>query len=166
MVYGKFKKQGLIGRIADYLMLPVMYILQGNFSEVPQRTHRWNNLHLESHDIDGFDSSMIETVSGNASANRRWFGPIPLFHMPILGGWKEFVVLKPRHEKGDWFVGWLVEDAFGLSKIPIRGKVRLGIGPKQAQYFAIDREGKQIDIDIVGKGVIGDAGEFSKTPLL
>jgi hypothetical protein len=162
----QLRKQGLVGRTVDYLMVPIMYLLQGNFHEVPQRTHRWNNQHLKSEDVTDFDADMTLSVEGDATALGRWFGPIPLFHMMIFGGWKKFVVIKPTVPQSEWFVGWVVSDAFGVSQIPIRDAVRLGLGPEPAQYFAVDQEGRQIDIDIVGYGEIGVAGEFSRVPLL
>jgi hypothetical protein len=109
---------------------------------------------------------MTESVVGDKEALSRWLGPIPLFHMVIFGGWKKFVVLQPKVPQKKWFVGWVVSDAFGLSQISLDGMVRLGLGPEPAQYFAVDTEGRQIDIDIVGYGSIGKAGEFAKVPLL
>ena len=158
--------QGIVGRTADYLMLPVMYLLQGTLKESPQRTHRWNNLHLKNTDIEFFDADKTESVPGDSAAYRRWLGPLPLFHMVIFGGWKKFVVVEPREAPIMWHVGWVAGDAFGLSKIPINGKVRLGIGPGPAQYFGVDTNGRQIDIAIVGFGEIGKANEFAKIPLL
>lgn len=162
----KVDKQSKLSAAGDLLMLPIMYLLQGNFREIPQRTHRWNNVKLSAAQVKDFDASKVETVAGDENAHKRWLGFIPLFHMPIFGGWKKFVVLQPKEHHGHWYIGWLVDDAFGVSQIPVVGKVRLGIGPIQAQYFGVDQEGKQIDIDIVGYGSIGDAGEFAKTPLL
>ena len=159
-------KQGVIGRMADYLMLPVMYLLQGNFNEIPQRTHRWNNQHLNNHTIKHLHANMIEIIQGVPGEYRRWFVPIPLYHMPIIGGWKKFVVLQPKKDIGEWYVGWVAFDALGLSKIPINGSVRTGIGPRQAQFFGLTNDGCQIDIDVVCDGESGKAGEFAKIPLL
>lgn len=162
----KPQRQGIIGKIADYLMTPIMYVLQGNFREVPQRTHRWNNMHLKNKDISGLDAVLVETVPADERTSSWWIGPIPHFHMPILGGWKRFVVLAPKEPQEEWFVGWVLSDALGLSKIPLTHSVRLGIGPLPLQFFAVDAHGRQIDIDIVGYGEIGKAGQFSKVPLL
>lgn len=159
-------QQGIAGRIADSLMVPIMYLLQGNFREVPQRTHRWNNMHLNNSDVASLDADLIETVPADEDASTWWIGPIPHFHMPVLGGWNKFVVLSPRISQTEWFVGWILSDSIGLSRIPIKQSVRLGIGPLPLQFFAVDTEGRQIDIDIVGYGIIGKAGEFAKVPLL
>lgn len=156
----------MVGRVADYLMLPVMYLLQGNFRESPQRTHRWNNSHLKIEDLNLFDADKVESVAADEASSTWWIGPLPHFHMPIFGGWKRFVVVEPKESQNEWYVGWLLSDALGLSKIPLKGKVRLGIGPLPLQFFGVDSDGRQIDIDIVGYGSIGKAGEFAKVPLL
>lgn len=156
-----FKKQGHLGRIADMLMVPVMYLLQGNFRETPQRTHRWNNHHLRNLEVDHLDADNILFVDGDPGANERWFGPIPLFHMPVFGGWKKFVVVEPVHQVDEWFIGWVAFDALGVSRIPLQGPVRLGIGPRQAEFFALDSQGKQIELSKVAVGHIGSAGEYS-----
>lgn len=147
-------------------MVPIMYLLQGNVREVPQQTHFWNNNHLGNIDAFGLDADLFETVRSDPQATRRWFGPVPLFHMAIFGGWKQFVVVTPKEKPEKWFVGWIVGDAFGLSKIPLSGPVRLGIGQAPAQFFGVTMDGRQIDIDIVGYGTIGKAGEFALLPLL
>lgn len=162
----KPKPQRTIGRVADYLMMPIMYLLQGTFREIPQRTHRWNNQHLKLQEISSFSADKIETVPADQDSSSWWVGPIPHFHMPIFGGWKKFVVLEPKESQTVWHVGWLLSDACGLSRIPLKGKVRLGIGPLPLQFFGVDADGRQIDIDIVGYGSIGKAGEFAKVPLL
>ncbi len=146
--------------------MPLMYLLQGNISESPQRTHRWNNLHLKNMQITDLHADKIEIVPGVPHAHKRWLGPIPLFHMPIFGGWKKFVVLQPKQEITEWYVGWIAFDVLGVSKVPLSGPVRLGIGPRQAQFFGVTPAGEQIDIDVVGEGFIGLAGDFSKIPLL
>jgi len=160
------QKQSPVGFIGDMLMLPVMYMLQGNISEIPQRTHRWNNVHLNNYQITDLQADKIEIISGHQQASRRWLGPIPLFHMPIFGGWKKFVVLQPKSEIEEWYIGWVAFDALGISKIPLAGSVRLGLGPRQAQFFGLNSDGQQIDIDVIGEGFIGQAGEYSKIPLL
>lgn len=160
------RKQSIFGKIGDTIMVPLMYLLQGNVQELPQRTHRWNNLHLKNYSLSDLDSNMIERVSGDTHAHKRWFGIIPLFHMPILGGWKKFVVLNPKSYTQEWYVGWIAFDALGVTKIPVTGPVRLGIGPRQAYFFGLTKTGKQIEIDVIGEGHIGQAGTFSKIPLL
>ncbi len=161
------KRQGCLGMMADYLMFPLMLCLQGTFFEVPQRTHRWNNYHLKKIDIPSFDESVVVKVSGDVSAHRRWFGILPIFHIPILGGWDSFVVLAPHDSLiQEWFVGWVTHDAVGLSRISLNGRVRLLRGPSDVTFFGVSAQGQQIDIDIIGYGNIGKAGQYAKVPLL
>jgi hypothetical protein len=165
MVRIQFKRQGYLGRIADYLMMPIMYVLQGTIHEVPQRTHRWNNIHLRNLEIDHLHADWVVIVPGDQTANERWFGLVPLFHMPIFGGWKKFIVIAPVEESGEWYIGWVAFDALGISRIPLTGPVRVCIGPRQGQFFGLDADGRQIPISRVGEGVIGKAGKYSHIPL-
>ena len=160
------KRQGFIGWFADICMMPLMYALQGTIRELPQRTHRWNNQHLRNLEVDHLHANKVLIVSGDSEARDRWFGPIPLFHMPIFGGWKKFVVVHPKNRSAEWFVGWVAFDALGVSKIPVAGPVRVCIGPRQGQFFGLDADGVQIDIEVVGEGRIGQAGQYGTIPLL
>lgn len=162
----KFKPQTRVGAFADMLMMPIMYLLQGNFSELPQRTHRWNNRHLKNLDITDLHIEKMAVAMGVPGAHERWLGPIPLFHMPVFGGWRKFVVLEPVEKTDIWFVGWVAFDALGVSKIPLKNSVRLGVGPRQAEFFGVDRNGQQIAIRVVGEGSIGEAGKYARVPLL
>jgi hypothetical protein len=160
------KKQGRLGYIGDLIMMPLMYALQGTCAETPQRTHRWNNQHLSRVVVSGFDMSKTEEVAADQSAARRWVGPLPIFHIPVLGGWRKFVVLKPRSYEGEWFVGWVTGDAIGVSNIPLSGMVRLLQGPLPGVFFGVTGEGVQIDIDIIDYGEVGQARQYAKVPLL
>ncbi len=148
-------------------MTPVMYFLQWNICESPQRTHFWNNCKLSSDDVKDFISISVVTEMGDPKAIPRWFGPIPIFHMPIFGGWKSFTVLEPVNEvTGEWYVGWIASDVAGISQIPLKNKVRLLTSPGSAQFFGIDKDGNHIELCIIGHGQIGEAGEYAKVPLL
>lgn len=152
--------------VGDWCMLPVMYLLQMKFDEVPQQTHRWNNTKLPAMAIRDFDASDFVTVQGDTTARRRWLGPIPLFHMPIFGGWDEFVVLAPKVAQAEWYVGWLPFDTIGVSQIPLNDRVRVLVGPRPVQFFGVDAHGYQIPLEIVGTGTVRNAGAFKKVPLL
>lgn len=158
--------QGLASRIADYLMMPLMYFLQGTLREVPQRTHRWNNQKFKNNELSFLTSEKMFTVAGDSSAFRRWWGPLPIFHIPLLGGWSKFVVLETTQDE-PWFIGWLTGDTLGVSKIPLRGPVRVLVGSGPAQFFALRLiDGVQLELKSGGHGRVGNAGEFGKIPLL
>jgi hypothetical protein len=163
----EIKKQSFLSTCADALMIPVMYFLQGNLRESPQQTHFWNNCKLSTDEITDLKGTFVVTEMGEPNALPRWFGPIPIFHMPIFGGWKTFTVLEPvRKNVGLWYVGWVASDVAGLSQIPLKSSVRLLTSPGSAHFFGIDTDGEHIELQIVGHGRIGTAGEFAQMPLL
>lgn len=152
--------------IADNLMLPVMYILQWNTFEAPQRTHFWNNTKLPIESMSGLDSQAMVSVEADTTARRRWLGYIPLFHMPIFGGWKKYAVIAPRVPQDTWFVGWLAGDTAGVSHIQLDGPVRLLLGSGPAHFFGSNEHGEQIALQMIGQGSVGVRSEFSRLPLL
>jgi hypothetical protein len=159
-----FTPQGWTGRLADACMTPVMYLLQGQTAEVPQRTHIWNNKKFQDGALAWLDSEMMCTVAADLCAQKR--GNLPRFHMPILGGWKNFVVLAPLVHESEWFVGWKSDDVSGLSLIPLFNQVRVLRGPEETNFFGVNRQGRQIPLVYRGEGVIGQKHLFASVPLL
>lgn len=86
------------------------------------------------------------------------------FHIPVLGGWKNYIVLEPKHVNDIWHVGWKQKNA-QISILPITGPIRVLCGSKDVYFFGLNQNGEQIEIHQIGKGKIGDKGEFSKIPL-
>ncbi len=159
--------QGNAGRLADRLMLPLMYLLQGTLKESPQRTHRWNNRKLTKLEVDLLERSLMFTCKGDATASRRSWNKIPLFHMPIFGGWRRFVVLRPVEFCSNWHVGWIAsDDTAGVSLVPIKDQIRVTLGTSSVSFFGINAKGQQIQLEMVGAGTIGKADMFAKIPLL
>ncbi len=151
---------------ADYLMLPIMYFLQLNLFESPQRTHFWNNTKMPIQSVHWLRSDAVVSVEADTTAKRRWFGPIPLFHMPIFGGWKQYVVIAPQVPQNEWYIGWLAGDVAGVSHITLSGSVRLLLGSGPAQFFGVNEHGEQIMLQEVGRGEVGVRSEHSALPLL
>jgi len=163
----KIHEQGAVSRCADYLMTPIMYLLQGTLREYPQRTHRWNNQKLEPNDIQFLDSEMMVTITGQPSASSRWRYILPIFHMPIFGGWRNYVVLTPDVKQDKWFVGWVAGDEIGVSRISLDSSVRMLQGPHSVSFFGINEHGNQIQISDTGTGRVGRAVvEHQHIPLL
>lgn len=152
-------------RFLDWCLVPIMYLLQGNFREIPQRTHFWNNVRWRA---DWYHQPWFLSFSGDPTAvAARPLGFIPRFHMRIFGGWTKFVVLEPVEPIVDWHVGWSCDvHGSGLSLVTIDRRVRMTIGPGPVKFFGLDRNGKQIELRCVGEGRIGSAGEFAEIPLL
>ncbi len=164
----KIKPQGFLSQCADLAMLPLMYLLQGTLREVPQRTHRWNNVKFPVQDLAHLQSDLLVTVPGDVQAVRRWWGPLPIFHIPMFGGWSKFAVIEPKTPVSDvWYIGWIAGDTVaGVSQIPLLSQVRLLVGPGPAQFFGLTANGDQISVHVVGHGRIRQSGKFAKVPLL
>lgn len=152
-------------RIADTLMVPIMYVLAGTFKEAPQQTHRWNNKKLSRSNVQHLNTAHCVVNLGIPGEAIRWFGKVPRFHIPILGGWRKYLVLEPE-VNGVWHVGWICHDVIGVTRIELVGPVRLLLGPKPVTFFGVDAEGYQIPLREIGSGIVGKGGLFSKVPLL
>lgn len=159
---------GWLARLADVLMVPVMYIVSGTLNESPQRTHRWNNKKLSHGEVAHLSQKAMVQCSGISTARTRFLSFIPLFHVPVLGGWRRYVVLVPESNLyRRWLVGWIAEDARGVTCLPLRGPVRMLLGPKDVAFFAIDVEsGEQIVLTKIAKGIVGQGGPYAHVPLL
>lgn len=160
--------ESALGKIGDILMLPLMHALSGTLSETPQRTHRWNVYHVSKEVSRHLPESLLTTVPRSNQAKKAYFLGFPLLHAPLFGGWREYAVFQPTDTvTNPWFVGWIASNGAGVSRIPLRGSVRLLCGPYQAKFFGIDSiTGSVIPLSHRGEGRIGDSGEFSKLPLL
>ncbi|HCC05094.1 TPA: hypothetical protein DEP58_02190 [Patescibacteria group bacterium] len=160
------KPQGWFGRMADAVMVPCMYLVSGTFHEAPQRTHVWNYRKMTQEEVmRPFSRKMVkvEGIKGEYEPDDVLF---PFLHVPILFGWRNYVVLKPQAMSKTWFIGWVCEDdTGGISKIPLRGKVRMLIGPHEVEFFGIEN-GRQIKLLECGRGKIGNGGAYCKVPLL
>ncbi len=152
-------------RFLDLVMVPIMYLVSGTLSEAPQQTHRWNNQKLRGTELEKFDKASMVFDEGLKGEADRWWGKLPIFHLPILGGWKKYVVLSPQMN-GIWHVGWWSDDVGGVSRLPLNGPVRMLIGPRSTKFFGIDMEGKQVPLTRVGEGRVGMGGPYVRIPLL
>lgn len=162
--------EGWLAKLGDWILVPVMYFVSGTLSETPQRTHKWNNKKLTSDEVAQLASiSQFNVfVDGLTDERARFFGKLPIFHLPICGGWKNYMVFKPcgKAHTG-WHIGWIAEDASGVTKIKLNGPVRMLLGPDEVTFFGVDtKTGEQIPIQTVGTGRIGDEGPFADLPLL
>ncbi len=152
-------------RLADILIVPFMYLLSGT-TESPQRTHRWNQVRLRHDQVNYLLSEKMVFCKGVESSVR--FHKLR-FHIPILGGWRDYVVIQPEESVGGWHIGWTTADAVGVSRIVLHGPVRMLLGPGDVLFFGIRSESDnqiQILIRKIGSGRVGDRGPYRKVPLL
>lgn len=145
-----------------------MYLISGTFQESPQRTHFWNNTKLSRKEVAFLEVALMVSREREKGALHRWRYKIPLFHMPIFGGWRRYVVVAPViHVNHAWYVGWVANDVSGISRINLVGPVRLLVGPKHVQFFGLRfDDGTQIQVHVIGEGRIGDGGQYAQLPLL
>lgn len=155
---------GWLARLGDMLMIPVMYLVSGTFREKPQQTHRWNNRKLSPSEVNALDPSAMVYCRGLDGTLVSHYGV--RFHIPIFGGWKNYVVIRPTDAQ-EWYIGWSTGDARGVSCIKLLGPVRMLLGPKEVCFFGISAvDYQQITIQKVGSGKVGCGGSFAKIPLL
>ncbi len=154
----KMHRLGVAARFADWVLDPVMRVGMGTLAESPQQTHRWNNRRLRSEEVASLDIKMMVSCDGTRQA--RPMG-LCLFHLPLLGGWREYVVLEPtlgRHSYLRWYVGWINNNVAGVSRLPVVGRVRVLRGPEATNFFGVFSDGTQLGISQVGAGSVGETG--------
>jgi len=159
---------GRVARTADALMVPVMYLVSGTLSEKPQRTHRWNYRKIPIEKTFALDRAQMISHPGIPSEGARWG---IRFHIPILNGWKKYVVLQPVEPGKPWHVGWSTTNKHGfncgVSRIPVFGAVRMLIGPEKVWFFGVATDRfTQIALEEVGQDSIGSSGPYAAMPLL
>lgn len=158
-------------RLLDYLMIPIMWILSGFKNDSPQETHHW---HMQEIDPNLVPDKVGIAVMGDDKSKFKGRSPIGLNHMPIFGGWTNYVILQANGIAGHWHVGWKVKflakgkkDICEIHKLKIyddKIKVFKGINDSKKIFFGLDEAGKFIPLKIVGKGTLGD-GKFNKVRL-
>lgn len=150
-------------QIADTLMKPVMCLAAGTFSERPQRTHRWNTQSISEEEIYSLDrKQMVEAEGIEDLVSQDGFR----FHVPILGGWRDYIALSPATPEDGWHVGWISEDSQALSMVELRSAVRVLVARSRTSFFGLRPSGEQIGITQIGEGRIGERSRLSELPLL
>jgi len=148
----------------DILMSPLMRAISGALVEKPQETHRWHIQRLPHHLVHVLNKDNIACSTGKDLSNRR-HGEI-LFHIPVLSGWQNYVVVEVGGDYSEWYVGWILYSLpqrsvlkFDIHRLPIQDKrLRLlnGVTGLQFCFFAINKNGEQLPLKIVAEGHIGD----------
>lgn len=165
----RVRAQGPLGRWADLYFEGIMRRISGAPKEATQKTHRWNNHHLKEGQVAHLTVEWMIYHSGDPNART-----VPrvevlsgaLAHATKFGGWQRYLVLAPVSGHQSWYIGWRWHGGAGVSRVPINGSVRVLVGPTSTEWFGIDADSNiQIPIQQIGKGQIGDGGEFSQVPL-
>lgn len=158
--------EGMIGRLADRIVEPLMRFASGAPHERPQRSHLWNCAEYPIRTAKAsFNRTLMVECAGDPLSRA------PLFrghhHLSRFGGWKKYVVLETRREAREWHVGHFCGAVCRVSRIPnSRERVRMLIGPGPVTFFGVTTSGEQVHIVKIGEGLIGDGGRFSRDLLL
>ena len=132
--------------------------------ESPQLTHWWNNLDVPPEAARALEPDLMPSVLGDPRAPQRRGVWDLRFH---LGWWAQYVVLKPVEYQGHWHLGWSSPSGTGVSQLSFDGSVRALIGPNNVAFFGIAvATQRQIKLQEVGRGRLGDMGPFRQVPLL
>ena len=140
-----------------------MFILGGFRRDSIQETHPWHC--YRKFDPGHIDLKMaISNIGNEEHSFRRHF--LFLFHAPILGGWKNYIALRPVSDDRPFYVGWLVRNTktnelleIAINKLPIHDdEVRLLNGPPHysVYFFVLNASGQQAKAKLIGKGRLGD----------
>jgi hypothetical protein len=78
---------------------------------------------------------------------------------------RDYLVLE-SYRDDQWYIGWVSEDVAGVSRIPVKGPVRVLLGSKSVYFIGFSEEGEQIEIMVRGHGCLGKKGAFSRVPLM
>ena len=146
-------------KVLDFVLFPVMWVLNKCRLERPQETHMWHCVPWQR----DLDLASCVTISGGNKKKSRFS---PFFHMPLFGtGWENYIVVQPVDYKGDWFVGWKAfsldrEKELNILKLKQGESVKLLVSESGVIFFGIDTKGTQIKLEKVGEGYLGD-GKFS-----
>ncbi len=144
-----------------------VHLVHGYYYKSLNQTHFWNNRLLTAAEKNLLDTANMVSAPADPYATRR-LGRFDLrFHMPLFGGWKEYVVLTPEQHLEPWYVGWWPNGGSpGRSLIPLTAPVRVLRGPDPTEFFGFDAYGKQIKLRKFGTGTLGQGGRFASLPLL
>ncbi len=158
----KLPKMNPMLQFADSALTPIMFILGGFKSDSVQQTHAWHSFRdFDLKDVD-LDQAVPHAGTDNRSFKRHF---LFLFHAPIFGGWKNYIVLAPKQPIDTFFIGWIIYDKStnkllekGIHKLPIKNRIRMLSGPPnyKGYFFAVDKNGNQIEIKQAGSGILGD----------
>jgi hypothetical protein len=155
-------------RLVDFAMKPIMFVLGGFNRNSLQETHPW---HLYRNiDEKNIDLSLVYTHQGDDSSLIQKHA-LFLFHSPIFGGWKKYIVLEPSTSERPFYIGWTIQTKntrkTEVHKLPIyENSIRVLSGSPlfSGYFFALSAEGEQVPIKCIGQGRLGD-GQYSDVRL-
>lgn len=158
------KPYPFIYKIFDTLLMPAMYLISRALNEAPQETHAWQLQKISANEREKLDRLRMVSLPGAYRGYLgKGYGGI-MFHIPFLGGWKEYVVLEANEPPEVWHLGWYTEDGgemrnFEVNRLQLfdpRVRVLRGPAGTTAHFFATTADGVQVPLRGIGEGKIGD----------
>lgn len=155
----KIKETQFYFKIVDFLLTPIMFIIGGFKKENIQHHHGYHAVNFYG-ELDKY--KVVELLADSPSKYGSSGGFLVhkgLFHMPIFGGWKNYVVLENMDFKDYWFIGWKTGGYFQYSTLSLKQPyVRLLKGRKgsKSYFFGLNSKGQQVKLGVVAHGVLGD----------
>jgi hypothetical protein len=149
--------------ILDGFLHPFMIILNGFNGDSTQRTHPWHGKNIDRYKVNETNSIRVEGRDPS-KVKDIWCG---LFHMPIVGGWKSYVILKPKNKIDLWYIGWKTEKYCQVNRIPLKNLVKMlnGVKGSETFFFGMNKDEALIELEIVDFGENGDK-KYKDVPLL
>lgn len=136
-------------RLFDILLWPFMWIL-GGFKFPVQETHPW---HVKKYSWNGH-SLKVEGDDKEAKFSQNGISKyLGLYHMPIFGGLKRYVVIKVNNFGKYWNIGW--NNHIQILKL-YDSSVKLLVGKEGFTAYGLGDNGKQLNLKIIGFGELGD----------
>jgi hypothetical protein len=160
------RELSLLERALNRALSPLMYIAGGLKRDSVQETHAWTCQPLRTDQLDPALGAEVRGDDESKASNSRF--PFPRFHVPILGGWRSFVVLQVELDSLPWYVGWLhirvperSKRRMELQRLPIRDRaVRVLKHPTGfvTLFVGYDSLGRQIPVRLIAEGRLGLGG--------
>lgn len=148
-------------QILDAVLYPMMWIGANFGQDSIQHTHPWHTRKLTDLEVEYINPELNLYIEGSEQVNtlnKR----NPLFHLPLLGGWKNYVVIEnPLYNEEliiPWHIGWIYNNQAEIHKLPIQSAhIKMLTGPMghTTTFFAIS-DGIQIPIASKDTGKLFD----------
>lgn len=160
----QFKKMTRWERFLTWIMIPLMYVLQGALRESPQTTGLFSRRRFPKNVWQPDKTKTVKVTVAKTSRKKCWLGFIP---KPEFCGERAYVVLKPSDNTRKWYAGRKFADGTVIvSAVPVYGEVRVLVRGTSCCHFGVTHVGSQVPLEQVGVGITRHGGPYAKLPLL
>ena len=133
-------------------------LILGGFNFPVQETHPWHVKKWEWKSKGVRIGGNDKVAKFGQSGLSKYLG---LYHMPIFGGLRKYVILENTNFKKSWNVGW--DNHLQMLKI-YDLRIALLVGKERFSAFALSDTEKEARLKIVGFGELGD-GKYNRLRL-